>query len=184
MVIPNTVVGAGEERLGTYALLDGGSTRHVVSSELCERLGIQGEKIKMSVTTLDRVVEGEREVADVTIQGTNGLQVKLGSAIFGQIIASRGDSPPRREDIAGMEYLEGVEFPQFAEGERVERKIGVIIGAEHAWIWTMGERRMGGRDSAVGIKTALGWGCWAPRGQMPLSLRVVALLRFRAEWMT
>ena len=94
MVVPVIVIGAEEKRLGTYALLDGGSTRHVVSSDLCERLGIQGEKTRMSVTTLDRVVEGEREVADIGIQGTNGLPVTLGGAIFGQIIASRGDAPP------------------------------------------------------------------------------------------
>ena len=138
LVIPVIVIGADGRRLGTHALLDGGSTRHVVSSELCEDLGIKGERIRMSVTTLDRVVEGEREVADVAIQGVNGLPVMLANVIFGQIVASRGDSPPQKEDVVGLRHLEGVEFPQFAEGERVERKIGVIIGAEHAWIWTTG----------------------------------------------
>ena len=48
LVVPVIVMGAEEKRLGTYALLDGGSTRHVVASDLCERLGIQGEKIKIS----------------------------------------------------------------------------------------------------------------------------------------
>ena len=37
----------------TYALLDGGSTRHVISNELCKNLGIEGDEVRMSVTTLD-----------------------------------------------------------------------------------------------------------------------------------
>ena len=97
LVIPVMVVGREGQRVGTFALLDGGSTRHVVSSNLCERLGITGEKTRMSITTLDRVVESEREVADVKIQGTNGLPVTLRGAIFGQIIASPGDAPPPTE---------------------------------------------------------------------------------------
>ena len=58
------------QKVGTYALLDGGSTRHVVSEKLCRRLGIGGIKTKMCVTTLDHMMEGEREVADVEVDST------------------------------------------------------------------------------------------------------------------
>ena len=68
MIVPIYIKGGDGKRIGTHALLDGGSTRHVVSSALCKKLGVKGEKVKMSVTTLDQVLESEREVADVEVE--------------------------------------------------------------------------------------------------------------------
>ena len=65
--------GENGRKIGTYALLDGGSTRHIISSALCKKLGIKGEKVKMSVATLDQVLESEREVADVEVESLSGL---------------------------------------------------------------------------------------------------------------
>ena len=48
----------------------------------------------MSVTTLDRTMESVRQVADVSVEGTNGVSFTLGGAIFGDIIAAEGDTPP------------------------------------------------------------------------------------------
>ena len=152
-------------RIGTYALLDGGSTRHVVSEKLCESLGIAGRKTKMCVTTLDHMMESERKVADIAVEGLNGFCVNLGSAIFGRIIASEGDTPPRQSDIAGMTHLEGVEFLDFPDKAIAGGEIGVIVGAEHAWIWTTGERRMGGRGTAMALETKFGWGLIGPRSR-------------------
>ena len=53
LILPVYVKGKDGRRVGTHALLDGGSTRHVVSGALCKKLRIEGEKVKMSVTTLD-----------------------------------------------------------------------------------------------------------------------------------
>ena len=50
----------------------------------------------MTITTLEKMVEGEREVADVVIEGTNGYSITLNNAIFGEIIASKDDRPPTR----------------------------------------------------------------------------------------
>ena len=115
------VVGKNGKRMGTYALLDGGSTRHVISGALCEKLEIEGEKVKMCVTTLDQAIEGEREVADVEVVGVNGFQLDLNRAIFGRIIASDGDAPPKEEDVEDINHLRGIQFPKFDEGEVDER---------------------------------------------------------------
>ena len=108
LILPVYVKGKDGRRVGTHALLDGGSTRHVVSGALCKKLRIEGEKVKMSVTTLDSVLESEREVADVEVEGLNGFSLRLGSAIFGRIVAAEGDSPPKNSDVEGIEHLEGV----------------------------------------------------------------------------
>ena len=153
----------------SYALLDGGSTRHVVSGQLCERLGIVGEEIKMSVTTLDRTTESVRQVADVRVEGTNGVSFTLGGAIFGNIIAAEGDAPPSDADIAHLPHLHDISFPQFprVSGDEISdgsgAKIGVIIGAEHAEMWMMGERRVGPKGTPIGVETDIGWGLLGPK---------------------
>ena len=85
----------------------------MVSSKLCERLGIVGSEIHMSVTTLDRTTESVRQVADVNVEGTNGVRLTLGGAIFGNIIAAEGDTPPSDADVAKWPHLEGITFPRF-----------------------------------------------------------------------
>ena len=115
----------------SYALLDGGSTRHVIARSLCRKLNIKGDEVRMSVTTLDHIVEGTRRVADIDIEGVNGVKLTLSGAIFGDIIASGGDAPPRRDDIARMAHLSGIDFPDFPEdgGDVGDVGVGVIIGA-------------------------------------------------------
>ena len=143
-------------------MLDGGSTRHVIARSLCEELGICGEKVKMSVTTLDRKVEGIRRVADIDVEGVNGVNLTLSGAIFGDMIASGGDALPCREDVAGMPHLDGICFPAFVDGGGGV-DVGVIIGAEHAHVWMAGERRQGPRGLPMGVATTLGWGLIGPK---------------------
>ena len=99
----------------SYALLDGGSTRHVISKKLCDALDIDGEETPLTVTTLGNTSVGMRQVADVEVEGVNGVKLTLNGAIFGNIIAAEDDRPPNNADIAGITHLEGVEFPRFPE---------------------------------------------------------------------
>ena len=67
----------------------------------------------MSVTTLDRTTESVRQVANVCVEGTNGVSFMLGGAMFGNIIAAEGDAPPSSADIAHLPHLHDISFPQF-----------------------------------------------------------------------
>ena len=129
----------GDRRVESFALLDGGANHHVVSKDICHRLNLSGKTVNMRLTTLEKSVEGEREVANVTIMGTNGHNLTLKNAIFGEIIASKDDRPPCAEDFEGMEHLADIEFPEFPEADGKERTIGVIIEAEQARIWIDGK---------------------------------------------
>ena len=165
LVVPLYVRGADSKKIGTYALLDGGSTRHVISTALAKRMGIEGEKAMMSVTTLDHVLESEREVANVEVESLDGFPMQLEKAIFGRIVASEGDVPPKDSDVEGIDYLSDVSFRDFTEEEEVDRSIGVIIGAELAWDWETGERRAGERDTVIALKTSFGWGLIGPKAR-------------------
>ena len=77
------------EKIRSYALLDGGSNRHVVSKGLCAKLGIVGKEKCMSVATLESSIESVREIADVIVEGVNGAprfmprtKDQLGQAVF------------------------------------------------------------------------------------------------------
>ena len=142
MILPLYVTN-GDREIKTFALLDGGANRHVVSKDISRRLKMNGKTVNMRITTLEKTVEGEREVADVSVRGTNGHELILSGAIFGDIIASGGDAPPRCEDIAKIAHLSGINFPEFpgSDGDIGDVDVGVIIGAEHAHVWMAGERR-------------------------------------------
>ena len=161
MILPLYITN-GERKIKTFALMDGGANRHVVSKDLCKKLKLSGRKTTMTITTLEKMVEGEREVADVVVVGTNGYSITLNNAIFGEIIASKDDRPPRAEDTAGMEHLVDLEFPAFPDGDD-DCSIGVIIGAEHARIWIGGETYKGAEGLPMGISTPLGAGLIGPR---------------------
>ena len=94
--MPLYVVGERGEKVECYALLDGGANRHVISESICSSLGIRGREVNMKVTTLDKTVEGTRKVADVVVRGTNGFELKLSNAIFGEIIAAEGSDTRAR----------------------------------------------------------------------------------------
>ena len=92
----------GGERVKSFALLDGGANRHVVSKDICQKLKLKWKTMSMQITTLEKTVEGKREVADVLVEGTNGYNLTLNNAIFGEIIASKDDRPPLAKDVNGM----------------------------------------------------------------------------------
>ena len=120
----------------------------------------------MSVTTLGSVVDGFRKVADVDIEGVNGLHVRLQKAIFGEIVAASSDAPPTADDVVDMDHLKDIQFPAFPAGpseDEGEIGIGVIISAELAGLWLNGERRVGAKGLPVGLKSDLGWGLIGPR---------------------
>ena len=150
----------GEKEVKTFALLDGSANRHVISKDICRSLKLNGKAVNMQITTLDKTVEGEREVADVAVKGTNGYRLTLNNAIFGEIIASKDDRPPC---VEGMEHLTDVEFPTFPNGGEEDCVIGVVIGAEHARIWMGGEKHIGAEGLPMGLSTALGSGLIGPK---------------------
>ena len=115
MVLPVFVKNERGEKVRSYALLDGGSNRHVVSKSLCAKLGIVGEEKRMSIATLESAIESVREIADVVIESVNGVEVTLSNAIFGNIIAAEGDAPARDEDISEYEHLRDIELPRFPD---------------------------------------------------------------------
>ena len=163
LVVRCYVVSEGA-RKETFALLDGGSDRHVVDAGFRCELGLRTEVQRVGVTVLDNFTEADRHVGDVDIEGVNGFCLKLGGAIFGSIMSTKEDVPPCAADIAGLDHLRGIEFGEFPTlSSGTEVKIGVIVGSEHAWTWELGERRSGDRSLPIGVDTEFGWALIGPK---------------------
>ena len=119
----------------------------------------------MCVTTLDRTMESVRQVADVKIEGVNGVEVTLGGAIFGDIIAADGDAPPTDDDVKKYPHLQGIEFPKFPARMRGEIggvesiEVGVIVSAELSEMWQLGEKKKGQREPQSPWKVNSGGVC-------------------------
>ena len=51
LIVPLYVMDKDGNSVETFALLDGGANRHVVSETICAQLGITGRDVNMRVTT-------------------------------------------------------------------------------------------------------------------------------------
>ena len=129
-------------------------------------MGLVGKPVRMAIRTLGQETVQFLEVADVEIEGANGFDAILEDAIFGVIPSSEEDAPPAAQDIEEMRHLDGVSFPSFLDGFEGKMEIGVIIGAECAWMWELGERKKGPKDLAIGVHSTLGWVLTGPKGPL------------------
>ena len=112
MVVPIKVVGESES-LFTYALLDCGSSWCIVSDVIKRLLNIDGKPFDMRVASLDTISDGERDVADVRVEGMNGFELTLKDAIFGEIVTAGEEDIPHDSDLEGLDHCEGVRFESF-----------------------------------------------------------------------
>ena len=56
MVVPLYVENLEGDAVRTYALLDGGSTRHIIADSIGEKLGISGKVVNLSISSYGREV--------------------------------------------------------------------------------------------------------------------------------
>ena len=91
MVVPVRVAGNGKF-VNTYALLDTGSQRNIISQDIGNELGLDGDIFDMRVTTLENVSEEERKVADVVLKGLNGYSTEMKDVVYSCIQTGRGYS--------------------------------------------------------------------------------------------
>ena len=128
MVVPVRVAGNGKF-VNTYALLDTGSQRNIISQDIGNELGLDGDIFDMRVTTLENVSEEERKVADVVLKGLNGYSTEMKDVVYSRIQTSGDEDIPTSKDVEDLDYCRNVYFEAFRPDEAVEKHIGVVVGS-------------------------------------------------------
>ena len=137
-------------------MLDWGSTRTVIHSEIVRNLNLSLEKRNTRVVTLDSIKEGERDVTTFRMGNLAGdYNFDVSKALVSDVLTLEGDKPPTKSDIDGYSHLEGVVLPELLP----DKDIGLILSADYAWGWLGGECRRGAQNEPVCFLTLFGWAC-------------------------
>lgn len=155
-----TTVG-GDKVVTTGALLDSGSTNTFCSSRLAQELGVKGERVQLSLTTLEShgsIVDTEKVSLRISdIEGNNMMDLPC---VFtrSQLPVHTGNLP-QPEDISRWEHLSDIELPCLS----VDR-IGLLIGQDVPMALIPRELRTGGPEAPYAVKTPWGWTLNGPLG--------------------
>ena len=150
--MPVRVVGKGKMR-ETYALLDGGASNAVITGKLAKELNLITTEKTTVLYTVEGATRKKRSYVDLKVRNLSGsYEADIEQAVVMDFITAKSEKPPKNSDIAGLEYLKGVEFEELEHDE-----IEVIIPAELNEIWVGRPYRRSTRRLPVAIENACGW---------------------------
>ena len=135
-----------------YALLDSGADRDYLSEGVARRLGLETQRRRINLVTVEETSSREREMADVEIEALDGAyRAEVKEMLVGRFPESTRDIPPAKRDLSDHQHLQGISF------YNIEAKVEAIISIAHAEAWTGRELRRGERNQLLGISTLFGW---------------------------
>jgi hypothetical protein len=161
-IVPVRVKAKGRsEVVETYAFLDSGSNTSFCTENLLKKLKDQGEKTKLSLTTM--LGEGtptecsmvKLEIFDLDNQN----RVELAKVYSTPCLPIRSDCVGKQEDIECWPHLQGISIPH------IEAEIGLLIGSDVPEILQPREVRMSENGGPFATRTLLGWVLNGPLGR-------------------
>ena len=137
----------------THALLDPGSNKTFCSQKLIDDLGIKGESIHLSLSTLSDGKMCSAQVVALEVTGTRGhrkqLQLPRVYAVegFPNLISSKATE----EDISNWSHLKDIEIP------KTDADVTLLIGQDNPQALMPLEVRRGGDYEPYAVRCCLGW---------------------------
>ena len=152
-ILPVMVEFENGECTKTYALLDSGSNRTVMTEALIGRVGCHMEEEIISVRGLGGTSSAKRKVGNVTLRSlVNGsFSVKAKAVVVDQIPASE-DQVARKEDVEGRVHLADVHLLEFKRKE-----VGMLIGTDVSSSFLPLEVRHATTEGPDAWRTPFGW---------------------------
>ena len=147
------VVRAANGSYKTYALLDDGSTKTVISEALATKLALKRTTKSTTLHTVEGVTQRQRQMVDFEIQNLKGdISLTITQALVNDFLTMAEDHPPKNEEISHLDYMQGVEFEELDHSD-----VDIILSVDHSWTWLGGEVRRSACGKMIGLKTSFGW---------------------------
>jgi hypothetical protein len=161
-VIPVRVRGHNStHEVETYALLDNGSEVTLCHERLMETLGLDGDKLKFTLTGINGTTEVEGQSINIVVESLDGsTAVELSKVkTVKQMPVSKG-CRPKKIDLERWPHLKNIEIPELVDGE-----VLLLIGLkERPRLFLPLEVREGGDEEPIAIRYSLGWTVMGPVG--------------------
>ena len=152
LIVPIEVETEGK-RTRTYAMLDGGSTKAVVSRRLVEKLQLPTNTRLTLLHTVEGTSHKHREYTKFMVHNLSGdVHLPIDDAMVADRLTMDGDRPPKNAELNGHAYLHGVSFTELEKDD-----VDVVLSAEFGYTWLGGEVRRSTPDRALALKTPFGW---------------------------
>ena len=151
----------GSKTVETYAFLDSGSNTTFCTDDLLKRLGAQGKKTRLSLTTM----QGENTPIECSLVSLKVADIEGTSDIELPLVYSRptlpvpSDAISKQEDVNRWPYLHGVKIAH------IDSDIGLLIGCDVPQALQPYEVRKGQNGGPFATRTALGWVLNGPLGR-------------------
>ena len=152
MVVP-VMVQSDKRTVVIYALLDGGATRSIMSSDLAEKLELP---LKLRDTIL-RTAEGTshqvRHLVNFKLLNLDGnLELEIENALVLESLSTDDERPPLNQEIEKLSHLQDVWF-----NELDDKRIYLVLAVDLLWTWLEGEIRRSTPERPWALQTKWGW---------------------------
>ena len=164
-----------EKKTLVYALLDTQSSNTFVDQDVCGKLGVGSEPVKLKLTTMmgkDSIVQSKR-VSGLRVRGFSSQSfVNLSPAYTRDFIPLERSHIPTPETAKRWKHLSRIaqEIPELFECE-----IGLLIGYDCSRALAPRQVITGRDDEPYGIKTDLGWSIVGNSSRVVKSTEVTGL---------
>ena len=136
---------------GTYGFLDEGSNATMCTNELVNRLGVKGDKLNYSLSTVSGTSERQGVRVSLTVRGISEAQVIcLKDVIAVPKLPDLENSIPTVQDIEDYPYLSSIQFQEL-ESPNIE----LLIGADVQSAYKISES-CEGHGGPLAVHTGLG----------------------------
>lgn len=147
----------------TYAFLDSGSNTSFITENLLKKLGVEGEKTNLSLTTLQTSNKSiECSLVGLEVSDLNGNEsVELPIVYSRPSLPVSTDTIGTQEDVNRWPHLKGIDIPRIKE----ETEIGLLIGSDAPQVLQPKEVRESKDGGPFATRTIFGWVLNGPLGR-------------------
>ena len=133
-------------------MLDSGSDRDIVTTELAEELGLELIAKTVTIQTVESNVTSTRQFANLRIESVDEFYgADIIDSLVGTLLTSENDQAPAKRGFANLPHAHGVTF------EDHDARVEMILGVAHAETWVGAELRRGNPKHPSFLKTSFGW---------------------------
>ena len=152
MVVP-VMVQSDKRTVVSYALLDGGATRSIISSELAERLELPLQLRDTILRTAEGTSHQARHLVNFKLLNLDGnLKLEIENALVLDNLSIDDEQTPSNRDIENFTHLQDVWF-----NELDDKRVHLILAIDLLGTWLGGEIRRSTPDRPWALQTKWGW---------------------------
>ena len=158
-------------------MIDSGSTKDIVSSQLVRELSIPTTTREIRLSTMSGETVSDHQIAKFSLESINGQEnIEVEAAMVSDVIRSVPDKQPTNDEIAKYPHLRDVQIDELSNSS-----VDVLLSIRHAWMWETGKILRGPKTLPMGLLTKYGWCVLGPKGAKGVAMDATSVFCMAAD---